>query len=94
VIVELRARKRIRPRRAVIIHEWVTHDWVNLVFGPTPDVIFVANTFIDMRWPRGPEAWTMERCVVCNREFLWDRERYEKRPSCPYCAEEIDSDFE
>ena len=53
-----------------------------------------AVTFVEMRWPRGPEAWVLLTCRVCNREHLWDMTMQEKAPSCPSCANEIDEDFE
>lgn len=88
MIVELRAVRRRRPRRAVIIHSWITHDWPVITWAPEPETIFEANTFVRMLWPRGPEAWDMVTCRYCNREFLWDKELSEKCPSCPHCWED------
>lgn len=91
MIVELRARKRMRPRRAVIIHEWLIHENpIPLNWVPDTETIFEAVTFVQMRWPRGRDVWDMVICRVCNREYLWDQERHGECPPCPHCAQEFD----
>lgn len=79
----------MRPRRAVIIHRWVTHDWPSKNWSPDEEIIFEGNMFVKMLWPRGPDAWDNVICRVCNREFLWDKELHARCPDCPHCANDF-----
>lgn len=80
MIVELEVRRRMRPRRSLIIHRWIRHEW-DMKWAPDEEIIREANTFVEMAWPIGD--YELVTCEICNRDYIYPDNR-----RCPWCAAE------